>query len=307
MTGTRFAEPGASKVVAEQASFTKAARRTLPATDLILAVGASGKFAGLVVPALAAKGARVRGLLRTPEQADRVREAGAAEIAIAELNDTAAVESALDGVTSVFYIAPAFIPHEATVGTQMVQAAVRAGVRRFVFSSVIHPVLSRLVNHHAKAPVEEAVLDSGMEFTFLHPAVYFQNYAQAWPTIAKTGILAEPWSSDTRFSRVDFRDVAEVAAIALTEDRLLNGTFELCSDGALNRHQVAELIEDVLGRKIEAKRIVPESLPGQAGPMRQMFEYYDHHSLLGNPLILRTILGRKPRTLRAYFEELAAN
>jgi hypothetical protein len=125
MTGTRFAEPGASKVVAEQASFTKAARRTLPATDLILAVGASGKFAGLVVPALAAKGARVRGLLRTPEQADRVREAGVAEIAIAELNDTAAVESALDGVTSVLYIAPAFIPHEVTVGTQMVRAAIR--------------------------------------------------------------------------------------------------------------------------------------------------------------------------------------
>jgi hypothetical protein len=30
-------------------------------------------------------------------------------------------------------------------------------VRRFVFSSVIHPVLGGLVNHAAKAPVEEAV------------------------------------------------------------------------------------------------------------------------------------------------------
>lgn len=55
----------------------------------ILAVGAAGKFTGLVIPALAQRGARVR---------------------------------------------------------------------RFVFSSVIHLVLSGLVNHAAKAVVEEAVL-----------------------------------------------------------------------------------------------------------------------------------------------------
>jgi len=32
---------------------------------------------------------------------------------------------------------------------------------------------------------------------------------------------------------------------------------------------------------------------------------YDRHDLLGNALTLRAILGREPRTLRAYFEELA--
>jgi hypothetical protein len=36
-----------------------------------------------------------------------------------------------------------------------------------------------------------------------------------------------------------------------------------------------------------------------------MFDWYDRHSLLGNALTLRAILGREPRTLRAYFEELA--
>ena len=40
--------------------------------------------------------------------------------------------------------------------------------------------------------------------------------------------------------------------------------------------------------------------------MQPMLDYSDHHDLLGNPLTLRAILGREPRTLRAYFEELAA-
>ncbi|MBL3960938.1 hypothetical protein H3O04_00280 [Burkholderia sp. KCJ3K979] len=39
--------------------------------------------------------------------------------------------------------------------------------------------------------------------------------------------------------------------------------------------------------------------------MITMFEHYDHGGLLGNPLMLTTILGREPRTLHAYFEELA--
>ena len=41
-----------------------------------------------------------------------------------------------------------------------------AGVRRIIFSAVIHPILSALENHAAKAPVEEAIIASGMEYTY---------------------------------------------------------------------------------------------------------------------------------------------
>jgi uncharacterized protein YbjT (DUF2867 family) len=183
----------------------------------ILAVGAAGKFAGLIIPALAEHGGRVRGSVHKPDQAQQVRSHGAAEVAVGDLGDRASLDAALDSIDAVFYIAPAFLPGEAEIGKSMVDAAIQAGVRRFVFSSVIHPVLSGLVNHAAKAPVEEAVLNSNLEYTFLHPTLYFQNYAGPWPRIVETGVLAEPWSADTRFTRVDYRDVAEVAAIALTE------------------------------------------------------------------------------------------
>jgi uncharacterized protein YbjT (DUF2867 family) len=182
-------------------------------------------------------------------------------------------------------------------------------VRRFVFSSVIHPVLSALSNHQAKQPVEEAILASNMEFTFLHPAVFFQNLTSAWPRVVESGVFAEPWSTETRFSRVDYRDVAEVAALALTEDPLVYGTFELCSDGHLNRHDVAAVMSDVLGRPIKAEKLDPKTLgnEGQSAAMRPMFEWYDHHALKGNPLILRAILGHEPRTLKNFVSELAAN
>lgn len=271
----------------------------------ILAVGAAGKFAGFVIPALAQRGARVRGLVHKPEQAEQARSHGAAEVAVGDLRDRDSLDRALRGIDAIFYIAPAFIADEAAVGKSIVDAAVRAGVRRFVFSSVIHPVLSDLVNHTAKAFVEDAVLNSDLEYTFLHPTRFFQNYAVLWPSIVATHVLAEPWSPDTRFTRVDYRDVAEVAAIAVTEDRLLYGTFELCSPGNLNSREVAALIGDVLGREIKAKKGDPGVFRDASQPMKTMFEHYDHHGLLGSPLALRAILGREPRTLRAYFEELA--
>jgi len=201
------------------------------------------------------------------------------------------------------------------IGLRLVEGARLAGVRRIVFSAVIHPVLSALENHAAKVPVEEAIIASGMEYTLLHPAMFFQNYAMSWPAAVKTGILAEPYSAERRMSRVDYRDVAEAAAIALTSDRLLFGTFELCAEGYLNRHDVAELMSEALRREIKAvtmpfdvwvqKAALPDNQDLIAG-LKKMFAWYDAHSLLGSAVTLRAVLGREPRTLQNFISELAA-
>ena len=274
-------------------------------TSLTLVVGAGGKFAHHVVPMLLQRGTRVRGMVHDTKQADEVKRTGATETVVADLQDIKSLRRALDGVDRAFYIAPAFLPNEAEVGRGFVEVAAASGVRRIVFSSVIHPVIASLTNHAAKAPVEEAILDSGIEYTFLHPALFFQNFATSWPKVISTGVLAEPWSCETRFSRVDYRDVAEVAAAALTEDRLLYGTFELAAPGWLNRHDVAHLIGERLGREIQAQRTDPRTVGEVPAPMRTMFEHYDHAGLRASPLTLRAVLGRDPRTLESYFAELA--
>jgi uncharacterized protein YbjT (DUF2867 family) len=285
-------------------------------TPTILAVGAAGQFASLVVPELAKRGAKVRGLIQHPEQSCQVIQNGAAEVAIGDLTDRASLDAALKGVDSVFYISPAAMPNEVEISKSVVDAAKQAGVRRFVFSSLIHPIIGAMVHHIDKVPIEEAILASDMEFTFLHPAMFFQNFTAVQLTeIAKHGVFSQPWSIKTCFSRVDYRDVAEVAAIALTEDRLNYGTFELCAENHLTGKDVAALMGEVLGKKIEALKANPDETADtskgtgneqQTSPMQSMFDWYDHHGLVGNSLILRAILGREPRTLRTYFEELSS-
>jgi uncharacterized protein YbjT (DUF2867 family) len=280
----------------------------------VLMVGATGRNAGAVLPELVKRGVTVRALVRDEQRADVARRHGAADTVIADLADPASLRAAVAGVEGVFHTNPAFAAREADMGVAMVEAAQAAGVRKFVFSGVIHPSISAMVNHGAKQPVEEALYGSGMDFTVLQPAMFMQNLAVLWPEVVERGRLSMPYSASARVCWVDYRDVAEVAALAMTGDELGYGTFELCAPGMVDRVQMASMISEELGRRIEAEEIplrqwasrLPEG-PTREGLTRMMAHYDEHGFPGGNALVLRAILGREPRSLTQYFHELATH
>lgn len=120
---------------------------------------------------------------------------------------------------------------EAQVGLAMVDAARAAGARKFLYSGVIHPSIAAMTNHAAKLPVEEALYGSELDFTVLQPARFMQNFAQSWDDIVENDCLAQPYALSSKMCSVDYRDVADVAAMAMTGDELSYGTFELCAPG----------------------------------------------------------------------------
>jgi uncharacterized protein YbjT (DUF2867 family) len=281
----------------------------------ILMVGATGKFASYVLPELKKRGVKVRALVRNRESERIARENGADETALGDLGDPRGLISAAVGADGVFHIGPAFDPRESDMGVTMVDAAKAAGVSKFVFSSVIHPSISKLTNHASKRPVEEAIYESGMTFTILQPAIFMQNIESGWSELIRTGRFALPYSRRVKACYVDYRDVAEAAASAFTSERLDNGTFELCAPGMFNRVQVAALISEVLDVKVEAGEVVFDEWAEKAripeGPMRdglkRMYADYNQYGFHGgNSLVLKAVLGREPRTLRDFFRELAS-
>lgn len=281
----------------------------------VLTIGAAGEYAGLVLPELKKRGGEIRALVRDEDEAKKARERGADETVFGDLGDSASLRSAADGVEGVFHINPAFAPDEAEMGVAMVEAAESAGVRKFVFSSVFHPSISKMVNHAAKRPVEEALYESGMNFVILQPAMFMQNLAGGWKKIAESGRIEMPYSKTAKVCYVDYRDVAEAAAIGMTEDKLDYGTFELCSPGMFDRLELAELMSEALGRGIEAGEISIEEwlkeakIPDESlrEGLKKMNEHYDKYGFPGgSSLVLQAVLGREPRTLREYIFELAA-
>jgi hypothetical protein len=66
-----------------------------------------------------------------------------------------------------------------------------------------------------------------------------------------------------------------------------------------------DLISRVLGREIKVESLALNSLGNGPGPMKAMCDHDNHRGLLGNSLTLTAILGRQPRSLESFVEELA--
>lgn len=286
----------------------------------VLILGAGGVFARHIAPAVVARGGRVRGMVRNAAGEVVARAAGVEEIVFGDLRDSAAMLEILNDVSVVFYIPPKFLPDEAELGVKLVELAAEAGVEKIVLSGVMHPFITEMSNHCSKLPVHEAIIKSGMRYVVLQPTNFMQSIGEFfWRNISETGeyrvLVSDSEVADKPVSWVDYRDVADVAAIALTEDGLDNGIFELSASGVLTRQDMAQMMSEALGRKITVKNEpVLEWVEKNLAPDKDLRAgfigigtFYSRYGFPGgNDLILRTILGRQPRTMADYLTELAS-
>ncbi|EWT02826.1 nmra family transcriptional regulator [Intrasporangium oryzae NRRL B-24470] len=267
----------------------------------MLVVGAAGKTGRAVTSALAARDVQVRAALHSAARSGEAYAAGARSVAVVDLTTGSGLDEALVGVDAVYHLAPNVHPDEVGIARRVAKAAVRAGVERFAFHSVLHPDDTSMPHHLRKAEAEEVVRAVVPTATVLRPAAYHQNLLGA----AMAGSMAVPYSLDAPFSNVDLGDLAEVAAEALTTAGHEGRTHELAGPEVLSVRDQAAVAAQVLGRRVEAIRIDIEAWsagPG-AGLDRQaradllaMFASYDRSGLVGDPSVLADLLGRRPRT-----------
>lgn len=284
---------------------------------MIVVTGAAGKTGRAVIRALARRGQSVRAFVRRAEQRDLVLRDGASEALAGDLADAHSLQQALQGAVAVYHLCPNMHPAEVAIGRQVIAAAQEARVTHFVYHSVLHPQVEAMPHHWGKLRVEELLLASKLPFTILQPTAYMQNLRTNWLRMQNEGILANPYPPETRLSLVDVADVGEAAATILTEPGHLGATYELCGTGPMSQHEVAGILAGVLGFPIRAE-MTPldewERGAVQAGmsdyavaTLKQMFEYYAAYGLVGNPNVLRWLLGRKPVSVSEFARRSNAN
>lgn len=277
---------------------------------MILVTGAGGKTGRAVIAALSARGEAVRALVRRAALIEAVRTAGAGEVAVGALDDVEALADAMRGVRAIYHICPNVSPHEFVYGETAIDAAKRAGVRRFVYHSVLRPHIEAMPHHWQKARVEELLFASGLDVTVLQPSAYMQNLLAAWPIITNEGMLRAPYPTATRLSLVDLNDIAEAAAVVMTHPGHDNAVYELVGTPGLRQTDVAKVLGETLGREVRAVEQPLDDWNARASAsgmddaardtLSRMFAYYAAHGLVGNPNALRWLLGRAPATLAAF-------
>jgi uncharacterized protein YbjT (DUF2867 family) len=207
-------------------------------------------------------------------------------------------------------------PDELAIGRVVTDAARAAGVEQFVFHSVLHPQTEEMPHHWQKLRVEEFLFQTGLSYTILQPAAYMQNLEAYWPRIVEEGIYAVPYAVETRLGMVDLEDVAEAAAIVLTEPDHVGATYELAGAEVLTQSEVAAILEEHLGRPVRAEAVPRDTWEQEARALGlgdypiqtllQMFRYYERHGFWGNPRVLGGLIGRQPARLEAYVRRTVA-
>ncbi|WP_063047022.1 SDR family oxidoreductase [Nocardia pseudovaccinii] len=284
---------------------------------MILVLGASGYTGLTVIRELVGRGEQVRAFIRDPAKTGSVLSAGASDVIVGDLRDLDLVGRAVRGVRGVFFIGPRFLPEEAELGKAVIDILVRAGVARFVYSGVYHPTIQMLHNHQAKMHIEDRLYKTGLEFTVLQPARFMHGpILSSRERILRDGVLADAFAVGVKMAYVDYRDVAEVAALAFTSQRLVNGVFELSAPGEFTLHEVASTIGNAIGRDLRAEQTPMSEYAPAAGLLNHPFSaegflrlraYYNAYGFRGgNSVVLETILGRSPRDFGTCARDLLA-
>jgi uncharacterized protein YbjT (DUF2867 family) len=267
-----------------------------------------------LIPRLVAAGVGLRACVRSDESARAVRAAGVPDVIVGDMSDPDVLARAMQGVEKVYYVGPALHPREREMGLAAVDAARAAGVRHFVFSSVLHPIITDLVQHEIKRDIEEYLVSSELEFTILQPANYMLQH-RLRPAFAK-GVFLLSWALDRRQSMVDLGDVTEVASAVLADtDQHAGATYELVAPGRYTAHDLARVISNVVGGEVIAEQIDSEvflkaalgadsvtQFPYEARLLRAISRRYSSHDFIGNPNVLRWLLGREPTTFEQFVQ-----
>ncbi len=274
---------------------------------MIVVTAAGGQTGGAVVRALRNRGEQVRAVVSRRGPRPELTEVGA-EVAVAELTQPMPWADVLDGADALYLIWPNFDPDEAEGAAAIFGEARRAGVPRVVYHSVLRPQVRSMPHHAAKDRAEEALDAAGLAWRVLQPCAYAQNLDDQLPEVARTGRLRSPWGLRTGQSLVDLADVAEAAAVLLTEDGLDGGTFEAAGPEPLPAPRLAELMGERLGREVTVEDVVPhgEVPAAYAGRCRRlMFDHYRSHGFVGSPRVLTALLGRPPRSYAEHLADVA--
>jgi uncharacterized protein YbjT (DUF2867 family) len=275
----------------------------------VLVVGANGRTGRHVIAALRAldKPPPIRGLLRTAHELPV-----GVEPAYADMEDKSAVGRALDGVDTVIHYGPTMHPRETAMGTGMIDAAKAAGVRRFVFVSVIHPEIDDLVNHKTKLAIESYLINSRLDWTVLRPQHYMQTIDVRRAVTA--GRLTLAWPPDVRHGHVDMRDLAEAAAIVATRPGHSYATYDIDGGAHLSTREICAIISRLSGSAVEPGEIdattAVQMVTGRPGEEQvsdytvegyhRMLGYYSRMGTVGNPNVATWLLGRAPASFEDY-------
>jgi len=222
---------------------------------MILLAGATGRVGRELVMELKIRRAPFRVLARSASKANALL--GPGDCVTGDYNVPETLEKALRGIDSAFLVSPAD-PRMVGWEVAFARAAQKMGVRKIVKISAqgADPKSpAALLRWHGE--IEDEIKRLNLAFILLEPAYFYQNLLGLAPLILR-GVLPGAMGA-ARLAMVDARDIAAVAAEALSKPGHDGKTCVLTGPASISYAEAAATLTEVLGRPVSYADTPPEA------------------------------------------------
>jgi uncharacterized protein YbjT (DUF2867 family) len=278
----------------------------------VVVVGGTGMLGGQVVTALLARGKRVRALVRPTSDSARLSGAGV-EIVQGDMMDSASLLRAMDGADAVVSTAAGYTRHskgdtpeiDKTGNRNLAEAASRAGIRRFVLTSILTCDQTPQVPHfwHKKL-AEDRLEELGVPFVSLRPGAFLDQITRMGGDPFAKRRLMWAGSPTIPLTYVLTSDVAGYLADAVDVPGVDGQRIDIGWDRPVSMEEIAQISGRLIGQEIRV-RTIPAGLinavaavVGPFSPMVKdtdaMLRWFQTGGYVADPTRQREVFGDVP-------------
>lgn len=223
----------------------------------IAITGATGQLGRLAIAALKARGQSPIALVREPAKAADL----GVEARAFDYKASASLAPALQGVTTLVLISSNDFDDRAGQHRNVIAAAKAAGVTRILYTSLLNAAQSTMLLAADHKATEEAILASGLTYTFLRNGWYTENHTGSLGGAIAAGAMIGSAGAG-RFSSAARADYAEAIAATAATSGHDNAIYELAGDEAYSYADMAAEVSRLTGKTIPYNDLPPDAYAG---------------------------------------------
>ncbi|KHT05675.1 quinone oxidoreductase [Pectobacterium brasiliense] len=217
---------------------------------MIAITGASGQLGRLVIAQLLEK-VPASGIVALVRDVNKVADLSAkgVQVKAADYNQKEALASALQGVDKVLLISSSEVGQRAVQHRNVIDAAVKAGVKLVAYTSLLHADKSPLALAEEHRQTETLLKDSGLPHVLLRNGWYTENYAASIPAALEHGVFIGS-AGEGKITSATREDFAAAAVAVLTQEGQAGKVYELAGDEPYTLAELAAEVSKQSGKNI---------------------------------------------------------